>query len=142
VGDKPCGWATLESGERIALSSEECEALWAAAEADQVRRAAEMPDEKAAIQRMFDGWLRLKELGWREASYCPKDGSPFDVIEPGSTGIHRAHYWGEWPTGGWMVEAAGDLYPSSPILFRLDPEAEAERKRKLAEAIARYRHAR
>ena len=32
----------------------------------------------------------------------------------------------------------GDVWPSRPILYRLDPEAEAARKAKMAEAAARY----
>lgn len=67
----------------------------------------------------------LKRLGWRDAVYCPKDGSPFDAIEAGSTGIHRCHYFGEWPNGHYFVEEAGDLWPSRPILFRPCPVRES-----------------
>jgi hypothetical protein len=94
-------------------------AVFAAWERSKRRRAREMPTEQDALEVMFRGWYRLKELGWRDAIYCPKDGSSFLVVEPGSTGIHRAHYWGEWPTGTWFVEDGGDLYPSTPTLFKL-----------------------
>ena len=55
------------------------------------KRAEDMPDEKAAVAALFDAWLRLKELGWKEAEYCPKNGTPFLSIEPGSTGFHHCH---------------------------------------------------
>jgi hypothetical protein len=85
-------------------------------------RAARMPDERSAIHAMVEAFMRLKELGWNDAIYCPKDGSSFNVIEPGSTGIFRAHYEGEWPKGSWSLEDGGDLWPSRPILFRLYPD--------------------
>jgi len=52
--------------------------------------------------------------------YCPKDGTTFNVLEAGSTGIFVAHYEGEWPTGSWWIhdEEYGDLSPSRPILFK------------------------
>lgn len=90
-------------------------------EAATQRRAELMPDEPAAIRMMFEAHQRLKELGWNDAIYCPKDGSEFDVIEPGSTGIHRCHYHGEWPTGKWYIAADGDLWPSRPVLYRKTP---------------------
>lgn len=74
--------------------------------------------EKAALAKMFEGWYELKRLGWNDAIYCPKDGSTFLVIEPGSTGIHKAHYEGEWPKGRWWVHEAGDLWPSRPCLWK------------------------
>lgn len=82
------------------------------------KRAEAMPTEADAIECMFDAFQRLKELGWKEAIYCPKDGTPFDVIEAGSTGIHDCIYVGEWPDGHWWVLSAGDQWPSRPILFK------------------------
>lgn len=86
------------------------------------KRLSDMPDERSAIEAMHQAHTRLTELGWRNAIYCPKDGSTFDVIEAGSTGIHTAHYEGAWPDGSWWVHADGDLCPSRPILFRLHPQ--------------------
>lgn len=70
---------------------------------------------RVQIEKMFAAYDELRKLGWREAVFCPKDGTVFEVIEPGSTGIHDCRYEGEWPTGGWWVEDG----PSYPILFRL-----------------------
>lgn len=133
------GWATLADGSRVALSEAECREIWEQADAAKAKRAEAMPDEASALRAMHDAHTRLTELGWREAIYCPKDGSPFDVIEAGGTGVHRAYYEGEWPTGRWWITSPdGDQWPSRPILFRLDPEAEAARKAKMAEAAARF----
>lgn len=100
------------------LTRREADALWKTTEEARLRRESSMPDEKAAIAVLFSAWLRLKELGWKEAEYCPKDGTPFDAIEPGSTGIHRCHYDGKWPDGHWWTSDEHDMYPSRPILWR------------------------
>jgi len=104
--------------------------MWAAAEADTAKRAAALPTEQDAIAAMFQAYLRLKELGWNDPIYCPKDGSSFDVIEAASSGIHKCHYQGEWPTGSWWVESDGDLWPSRPTLYRVT-EAELAKREQL-----------
>ena len=81
-------------------------------------RAESMPDVQSALNQMFEAFLRLKDLGWREAMYCPKDGSMFDAISAGSTGICKTSYDGEWPKGRYWCYEAGDVWPSSPILFK------------------------
>jgi hypothetical protein len=106
------------------LTRAEADAIMAKVEKAQQDRVERMPDERSAIKAMFEAWLRLKELGWREAIYCPKDGTPFEVIEAGSTGIHRCVYEGEWPKGSWWILEDGDMSPSRPVLFRLSPATE------------------
>ena len=122
------------------LTRSEADALMAAADAAQAKRAADMPDEQSAISAMFRAWLRLKELGWNNAIYCPKDGSTFKVIEAGSTGIFDCHYSGQWPDGDWMTMDEHDVYPSSqpPVLFKLTPEGEAREKIRRAAAAAAF----
>lgn len=100
------------------LRSSEAEALMASVRAADARRSELMPDEQSAIRMMLQAYLRLKELGWNDAVYCPKDGSEFDVIEAGSTGIHRCIYEGEWPNGRWWILDEGDISPSRPVLYR------------------------
>jgi hypothetical protein len=78
-----------------------------------------MTAEQTAINDMFAAYQKLRALGWNDAVYCPKDGTVFETIEAGSTGIHRTHYSGQWPDGSWWVHDAGDLWPSRPTLFRL-----------------------
>lgn len=140
--DKPrdfSGHWTLRDGSHVAMTPAEAKALWEDTERRLAERAVRLPDERSAIEAMFEAFDRLRELGWGEAIDCPKDGSSFHVIEPGSTGIHRAHYSGKWPDGSWWVEDDGDLAPSHPILYRLFPEDEAKRKAKMQEAAAHYR---
>lgn len=100
------------------LRKDEAELIWKACEDARKKRADLMPTEQAALDAMFQAWYRLKELGWKEAIYCPKDGTLFFAIEAGSTGIHDCHYEGDWPDGSWWTHAAGDLWPSRPILFK------------------------
>ena len=103
----------------IQASETEFDRLLSSIKNKKLARADYMPDDSAALNVMFEAWQRLKELGWREAMYCPKDGTEFEVIEAGSTGIHSCHYSGEWPKGCYLVHSDGDLWPSTPILFRL-----------------------
>lgn len=74
--------------------------------------------ERRVIEQLHDAYMKLRANGWREIIYCPKDGTVFEVLEAGSTGIHKCHYAGEWPTGIWWTHDSGDLWPSRPILFR------------------------
>jgi len=110
------------------LTRAESDAMWSAAKEAQAKRAADMPDEKSAINAFWSAHKRLKELGWKEAIYCPKDGTHFKVIEAGSTGIHDCFYMGEWPKGSFFIAGEGDLWPSRPVLFRLYPEDEEKEK--------------
>lgn len=119
------------------LTRAEAEAIRDRCDAEDKRRQESMPDEKSAINHMWDGWYRLKDFGWREAIYCPKDGTSFQVIEPGSTGIFPCHYQGEWPAGSWWIEEDGGC-PSHPVLFKLYPEDQAKYDARMAEARARY----
>lgn len=98
--------------------TEELDSILAAHEKAKADRATEMPDESAALAVMFRAHQRLKELGWRDAIYCPKDGKIFKAIEAGSTGIHDCRYDGEWPTGSWWLLSDDDAYPSRPILYK------------------------
>ena len=88
------------------------------ADAQKAARAEQMPTEHDCLRVMMQAYLRMKELGWNDAIYCPKDGSVFHAIEAGSTGIGTCHYSGEWPDGSWWMHDAGDLWPSRPILFK------------------------
>lgn len=107
----------LDVKERQALS-ENLDGLLASWKAAQEKRSQDMPTDETALNVMFDAWQRLKEMGWQEAIYCPKDGSMFFCIEAGSTGIHHCSYDGEWPKGGWWVHEHGDMWPSHPILWK------------------------
>lgn len=132
------GHKTLADGSHEPLRRDEAEALYASATAKMEKRAADMPDEQSAIDAMFSAYQRLKELGWTEAIYCPKDGTVFRAVEPGSTGIFETHYSGKWPDGSWWSEDGGDLWPARPCLFKLHPEDQAKHDQRVADAIAQY----
>lgn len=93
------GHITLEDGTHVALTKDEAEALWKAAEEAKNKAESEMPATADALRTMQNGFSRLRDLGWREAQYCPKDSTPFAVIQYGSTGIFEAWYMGDWPDG-------------------------------------------
>jgi len=104
------------------VTKEQFDDLIAQVDAEKARRAAAMPTEQDALNQAHEAYLRLKELGWNDATYCPKDGREFDSIEFGSSGIHRCHYMGEWPDGHWWVAEAGDLWLARPSLYRVEQE--------------------
>ena len=98
------------------------EKIIAAAETAQRLRSVAMPTDEDALRTMFSAWQRLKELGWREIMYCPKDGTRFLSISAGSTGQHITWYDGKWPKGGWLVEDGGDIWPALPMMWKPIPE--------------------
>lgn len=85
------------------------------------RSADLMPDEQAALRVLYMAWERLKDFGWNDPIYCPKDGTTFDTIELGSVGMFTCRYVGTWPKGHWETMDDRDVYPSSrqPAMFRL-----------------------
>ena len=133
------GHMTKADGSHVPLTQEQAKELFKSFDGAAAKRAADMPTDQDALRAMFNAWQRLRDLGWSEAMFCPKDGSSFDVIEAGSTGIHRAHYDGDYPKGAFWIEDAGDLWPSTPILFRLDPEAAEAKRVRMMEAAERFR---
>jgi hypothetical protein len=80
-------------------------------------RKQKMPTEQDAVNAMYEAFYRLEELGWKSVTYCPKDGSTFLAIEPGSTGIHECTYLGQWPDGACF--SADGEWPMKPCLFKL-----------------------
>ena len=100
------------------VSQMESEALFANIQATIAKRAADMPTEEDAMAAMQEAFERLKDLGWKEAMYCPKDGTLFLAIEPGCSTAGVCQYLGTWPTGRYWMHAGGDLWPSRPALFK------------------------
>jgi hypothetical protein len=78
-------------------------------------RAKHQPDagESAALNAIFHAVRDLREHGWMDAAYAPKDGSVFLAIEPGSTGIHECT---RDSIGFWIYD--GDTWPARPILWK------------------------
>ena len=112
------------------LTRAEGDAIWNAAAAQERARAEAMPTEKDALSAFHQAATRLQELGWKSPIYCPKDGTAFDVIEVGSSGIHECFYLGDWPTGMWCIPCEGDIWPSRPALFKPRSTASPNRMEK------------
>ena len=112
------GHMTFADGTHRPLTKSEDDAISREFDAWKAETARMMPDESSTLAIMARAYHRMGDFGWRDAIYCPKDGSFFDVVEAGSGGIFRANYRGEWPDGQWWVYSDGDIYSSRPILFR------------------------
>lgn len=91
------------------------------AECAKTQRDWRTEDEKAHLKVIGVACGKLRELGWNDIIYCPKDGSWFLAICAGSTGVFPCCYRGEWPTGGWWIADAGDEWPAYPTLWRPMP---------------------
>ena len=120
------------------LRQSEAEALMASIDAAKQRRAELMPTEQDAARAMWEAYHRLEELGWRNATYCPRDGRTLLFIEAGSSGIHEGHCDDQdrahrRPTV-WLHDA-GDLWPSQPVLYREPPNAELSGARHFARPL-------
>lgn len=103
------------------MHASEAEAIMASVKEAKRRRAELMPTEEDAARSMWEAYYRLKELGWRDATYCPRDGRALKFIEAGSSGIHDGHCDDQdmahkRPTV-WL-HSNGDLWPSQPILYK------------------------
>ena len=102
----------------IDVSLMDSETLFASIQATIAKRAADMPTEEDAMVAMQEAFERLKELGWKEAIYCPKDGTLFWAMEPGCSAAGVCQCLGEWPKGHWWMHSGGDIWPSRPILWK------------------------
>lgn len=98
------------------LRESEAKAIMDSVAESKRRRAELMPTEKDAAKLMWDAWYRLKELGWREAMYGPTN-TPVMVVEPGSSGIHKAVRNEPWPEKTWW-SCDSDMSPMNPCLFK------------------------
>jgi hypothetical protein len=104
----------------IKVSHETMQKILADIEANDNLAAEVLPTEKECLNALCYIERRLKKLGFSDALYAPKDGSNFQMIEFGSSGIHEGFYEGEWPHGGFQVLCGdGDTGPSHPIMYRL-----------------------
>lgn len=103
------------------LHKSESDQLMAQIQQEKQRRAELMPTEQDAARLMCSAHHRLKELGWRETCYGPTN-IVVQLIEPGSSGIHKGIRHEPWPEKTWWID--GD-WPSNPCLFKAIDEAQA-----------------
>lgn len=109
IGLKPheCGTFTLTNAEK--------QELWQAAMRQKAERDARLPDEMACARALADALHRLQDLGWRDAHYARGELADVEMIEVGSTGIHRG-YRDQY---GFWINADGDTSPSRPLVYRI-----------------------
>lgn len=101
------------------LTRKEADAMWAAAEADKAKRAADMPTDKDAVNALWNAWYRLTELGWKDARYAHAlkvDFLESQLIEIGSAGIHVGYYHKVNDRDVWWIGPDG--CPSHPCLVK------------------------
>lgn len=107
-------------------TEEQAKAIFEAISKSDAEREAAMPTYQAALHQASAARDRLKSLGWREGLYCPKDGTPFALIEWGSTAVHHGHYMGKWPKGD--VYCGDFMIPPTAIMWKaLDKLSDDER---------------
>lgn len=119
MSDPIVGHKTFRDGDGFRhepLRESEAAELMARVEAKTKQRAELMPTEQDAARMLFQAWYRLKELGWRETMYGPTN-EPVLVVEPGSSGLHKAIRNEKWPEKTWW-SCDSDMYPMNPCLFR------------------------
>ena len=96
------------------LRESEANEIMARIDAHTKRMEELMPTEQDAARMMCDAFNRLKKLGWKETCYGPTNKT-VQLIESGSSGIHKGQRWNEWPEKTWWID--GDS-PSNPCLFK------------------------
>lgn len=141
--DDIVGHKTLLDGTQEPLRRDEAKAIWAQVRASDKRRRRLMPDALSALDMLGDARQRLRDEGWADGIYCPKDGSEFAVIEYGSTGIFAGFYCGKWPDGhviccDFVGHPKGILWKplselTEPERARLERCMDAERQMREAE---------
>jgi len=94
------------------------QALMNRVDAQREARASVLPTAETAMAVIQVATERLRDLGWVEIEYSPKDGSVFDSYVMGMPTAIPTSYLGTWPEGGWFTHEAGDIYPAYPSLFR------------------------
>lgn len=115
------GHKTLSNGDgtfrREPLCQIEADEIMRKIEEANQRRAELMPTEQDAVRMMCNAFQRLKELGWKETMYGPTNHE-VQLIENGSSGVHRGMRWNEWPEKTWWIDNDS---PSNPCLFKPIP---------------------
>ncbi|KQZ49765.1 hypothetical protein ASD54_12575 [Rhizobium sp. Root149] len=122
---------TTTDGKRVRLTPEQASSLLAACEQAQQERMARLPDTASCLSALCDADSRMRELGWRNGRYCPRDGSPFAVCQVGSTGMWAGH-WSEdgdkRPFATGYVIAADCVHRPSEVYFKpIDQLTDEER---------------
>lgn len=115
------GAMTTIDGKRVALTPEQAKAMWQQIEHEDAKRALALPSSLDCLKAMCSAEGRMKQLGWRDGRYCPRDGSAFAVCQVGSTGMWRG-YWSDNGNKDKMAEgyiiAADCVHRPSEMYFK------------------------
>lgn len=77
------------------------------------RAADNAVDSRPAIERLYSAYRDLISQGWLEALYAPKDGTEIEVIELGSTGIHKV----TWSSFGHKpLDSCGSFFGAQKVI--------------------------
>lgn len=86
--------------------------------------------EKQLLEQMSTAYHALQRLGFNDICYAKTANKMYEVIEPGSSGLHRAFFTDKdpakpcWTKRSWWIDGN---HPSRPILFReLPPDPQEE----------------
>lgn len=115
------GHLTREDGSHVPLTKAGAQSLWDEVMRQKAERAKVYPTETECLRVMSDIRARLSDMGWKNAIYCPKDGTVFDAIEFGCTTIFDCWYDGDWPNGRWWMSDGSDIWPTRPVAYRDKP---------------------
>jgi hypothetical protein len=122
MADKYHGHMTLADGSHVPLTEDEAKAIWQSAVDAKADLAARLPTEEDCLRAMCDAKQRLRDLGWSDATYAPQ-GEELDIAEFGCSAVLKARR--DDQRRFWVLEA-GDIWPSSPVMYRRPPRTEAE----------------
>lgn len=131
MSDKIIGFGTKADGSPVQFTETEVRALLKACDEEKQKRAVDMPTAQDALAAISRSTTRLRDLGWKDAIYCPKDGSTFAVIEYGSTGIFTGLYSGDWHDGRIYLDDF--LVHPNGCMFKLLDDLSEDEKARLAE---------
>lgn len=88
------------------------------AECDKKERSQRESWAHENMLKINDLMLAIKQDGWRDIIYCPKDGTEFLAWSPEYKTPFICKYMGNWPNGSWWAFCSGDMWPALPILFK------------------------
>lgn len=127
---KYSGSMTTIDGKRIAITPEQAKAMWEDCERADAERQKQFPDTLSCLQAMSSAAERLRQLGWRNGRYCPRDGTSFAVCQVGSTGMWKGLWTNDSGKGPFSEGniIAGDCVnrPSEMYFKPLDALTDAE----------------
>ena len=88
--------------------------IMAQIDAAQLSRQDRYPTVQTCLDEAAQIMQRLKDMGWRDICYAPKDGTYFKAICFGATQPQTCCYIGK----SIFAASGGDWWPETPVLFK------------------------